>query len=89
MKENWIQEQPVVFSLVIQKNQNGIDFIVLTIVCAWIVETENVRFIENNIISGSLEPGKVKIQEIRVEIPSSITSSQVVVLIVVNSVNNL
>ncbi|KAL4016719.1 hypothetical protein IC575_024376 [Cucumis melo] len=53
-----------------------------------IVETRNVRFIENDIISGSLEPRKVKIQEVRVEIPSSITSSQVVVPIVVDSLNN-
>ncbi|KAL0544331.1 hypothetical protein IC582_019444 [Cucumis melo] len=53
-----------------------------------IVETGNVRFIENDIISGSLEPRKVKIQEVRVEIPSSITSSQVVVPVVVDSVNN-
>ncbi|KAL0539841.1 hypothetical protein IC582_024062 [Cucumis melo] len=53
-----------------------------------IVETRNVRFIENDIISGSLEPRKVKIQEVRVEIPSSITSSQVVVPVVVDSLNN-
>ncbi|KAA0035715.1 Retrovirus-related Pol polyprotein from transposon TNT 1-94 [Cucumis melo var. makuwa] len=53
-----------------------------------IVETGNVRFIENDITSGSLEPQKVEIQEVRVEIPSSITSSQVVVPFVVDSVNN-
>ncbi|KAA0032875.1 Retrovirus-related Pol polyprotein from transposon TNT 1-94 [Cucumis melo var. makuwa] len=53
-----------------------------------IVEIGNVRFIENDIISGSLEPRKVEIQEVRVEIPSSITSSQVVVPVVVGSVNN-
>ncbi|KAL0541282.1 hypothetical protein IC582_021324 [Cucumis melo] len=53
-----------------------------------IVETGNVRFIENDIISGSLEPRKVEIQEVRVEIPSSITSCQVVVPVVVDSVNN-
>ncbi|KAA0031640.1 Retrovirus-related Pol polyprotein from transposon TNT 1-94 [Cucumis melo var. makuwa] len=52
------------------------------------VETGNVRFIENDIISGSLEPRKVEIQEVRVEIPSSITSSQVVVPVVVDAVNN-
>ncbi|KAA0048413.1 retrotransposon protein, putative, Ty1-copia subclass [Cucumis melo var. makuwa] len=46
------------------------------------------RFIENDIISGSLESRKVEIQEVRVEIPSSITSSQVVVHVVVDSVNN-
>ncbi|KAA0061857.1 copia-like pol polyprotein [Cucumis melo var. makuwa] len=53
-----------------------------------IVETGNVRFIENDIISGSLELRKVEIQEVRVEIPSSITSSQVVVPVIVDSVNN-
>ena len=31
MKRNWIQEQPVVSSMVIQKNLKGIDFIVPTI----------------------------------------------------------
>jgi len=31
MKRNWIQEQLVVSSMVIQKNLKGIDFIVLTI----------------------------------------------------------
>ena len=35
-----------------------------------------------------MEPRKVEIQEVRVEIPSSITSSQVVVPVVVDSVNN-
>ncbi|TYK25798.1 UBN2_2 domain-containing protein [Cucumis melo var. makuwa] len=53
-----------------------------------IVETGNVRFIENDIISGSLEPQKVEIQEVRVEIASSITSSQVIVPVVVDSVDN-
>ena len=53
-----------------------------------IVETENVRFIENDIISGSLELLKVEIQEVRVEIPSSITSSQVVAPVVIDSLNN-
>ena len=54
----------------------------------WIVETENVRFNEDDVISGSLEPGKVKIQEVRVEIPSFITSFQIVVHVVVDYVNN-
>ena len=54
----------------------------------WIVQTGNGRLIENNVISESLEPRKVKIQEVRVEIPLSITSSQVVVLVVVDCVNN-
>ena len=30
-KRNWMQEQSVVISLVIQKSQKGLDFIVLTI----------------------------------------------------------
>ncbi|KAA0060866.1 Retrovirus-related Pol polyprotein from transposon TNT 1-94 [Cucumis melo var. makuwa] len=47
-----------------------------------------LRFIENDIISGSLEPQKVEIQEVRVEIASSITSSQVIVPVVVDSVDN-
>ena len=54
-----------------------------------ILETGNVRFIENYIISESLEPRKVEIQEVRVGISSSITSSQVVVHVVVDSINNL
>ncbi|KAA0045169.1 Retrovirus-related Pol polyprotein from transposon TNT 1-94 [Cucumis melo var. makuwa] len=37
---------------------------------------------------GSLKPQKLEIQEVRVEVPSSITSSQVVVPVVVDSVNN-
>ena len=52
-----------------------------------VLETRNVRFVENDIINGSLEPHKVEIQEVRVEIPSSITSSQVVD-VVVDFVNN-
>ena len=39
-------------------------------------------------ISRSLEPRKGNIQEVRVKIPSSIISYQVVVLVVVDSVNN-
>ena len=53
-----------------------------------IVEIENVRFIENEVISESLEPPKIEIQEGIVEISSSTTSSQVVVYGVVNSINN-
>ena len=47
----------------------------------------SLRF-ENDIISGSLEPRKVEIQEVRVDIHSSIISSQVVILVVVDSLNN-
>ena len=35
-----------------------------------------------------MEPRKVEIQEVMVEIPSSITSSQVVVFVVVDPINN-
>ena len=45
-----------------------------------IVETENARFIENGEISGSsMEPRKIEIQEVKVQIPLPITSSQVLV----------
>ena len=52
-----------------------------------ILETKSVRFIKNDVISGSMEPRKVEIREVSMEIPSSITSSQVV-HVVVDSVNN-
>ena len=55
---------------------------------ARIVETENERFIENGEISRSVEPRKVKIQEVRVEIPLPKTSSQVVVPIVVERLDD-
>ena len=48
-----------------------------------IVETGNARFIENGEISGSLEPRKVEIREIRVHVPLPNISSQVVVPTVV------
>lgn len=48
-----------------------------------IVETENARFIENGETHGSVKPCDVEIQEVRVEVPLSITSSQVVVHTVV------
>ena len=54
-----------------------------------IVETGNTRFIENGEVSGSLEPHKVEIQEVRVQVPLPITSSQVVVLIHVDHVDDL
>ena len=45
-----------------------------------IVEIENARFIENGEVSGStIEPRKIKIQEVKVQAPLPITSSQVLV----------
>lgn len=76
MKINWIKKQPMVSSLVIEKNQKGIDFF-----CpshgTRIVESGNARFIENGKIRGSLEPRKVEFQEVRVKVHSSITSQVV------------
>ena len=54
-----------------------------------IVETGNVRFIENGESSGSVEPRKVEIEEVRVEIPLPITSSKVVVPTVVETFDNI
>mgnify|MGYP000107447173 CR=1 FL=1 len=68
----------MVSSLVIQKNQKGIDF-----TCSnhstRIVETGNARFIENDEVSGSAEPCKVEIKEVRVRVPLPFTSFKVVV----------
>jgi len=54
-----------------------------------IVETGNVIFIENGEISGSVKPRKVEIQKVKVEIPLPKTSSQVIVLIVVETFDNI
>ena len=40
-----------------------------------IVETNNTRFIENGVISGSVEPCKVEIEEVKVQLSLPITSS--------------
>ena len=40
-----------------------------------IVETKNTRFIENGVISGSVEPCKVEIEEVKVQLSLPITSS--------------
>lgn len=53
-----------------------------------IVKSRNTRFIENGEISGSMEPRKVKIQEVRVHVSLSMTSSKVIVLVVVECTNN-
>lgn len=54
-----------------------------------IVETSNARFIENGEVSGSVEPRKVEIEEVKVDIPLPKTSSQVVVSMVVEPQDNL
>ena len=54
-----------------------------------IVEARNARFIENGEVSGSLEPRKAEIQEVRVQVPLLINSSQVVVLVHVDHVDDL
>ena len=53
-----------------------------------IVESGNARFIENDQISGSGEPRKLDIQEIRVEASSPEISTEVVVPIVVSQPHN-
>lgn len=40
-----------------------------------IVETKNTRFIENGVISWSVEPHKVEIEEVKVQVSLPITSS--------------
>lgn len=54
-----------------------------------IVETENARFIENGEVSGSFEPRNVEIQEVRVQVSLSSTSSNVVVPQIVERHYNL
>lgn len=53
-----------------------------------IVESGNARFIENAEVSGSLEPRKMEIQEVRVQVPLPLVSSQVVAPIHVNHGND-
>ena len=47
-----------------------------------IIETRNARFIENGDISGSVDPRKVEIKAVRVQVSLPITSSQVVPIVV-------
>ncbi|KAL8153122.1 hypothetical protein V2J09_010882 [Rumex salicifolius] len=54
-----------------------------------IIETGNARFIENGEVGGSVEPRKVEIKEVRVQIPLSLTSSQVVVPMHVDHANDI
>ena len=44
-----------------------------------IVETENVRFIENSEISGSTVPRDVEIKKVRVQVPLACASSSKVI----------
>lgn len=44
--------------------------------------------IENDKINGSTELRKVKIQEVRVQVPLPVTSSKIVVLVIVEHTNN-
>ena len=53
-----------------------------------IVETGNVKFIENGEVSGSEIPHNVVIQEVRVQVPLPITFSKIVVLLIVKQFNN-
>ncbi|KAI0524826.1 hypothetical protein KFK09_004214 [Dendrobium nobile] len=54
-----------------------------------IVETGNARFIENDEISGSIEPRNVEVKEVGVKIPLPITSSKVVIPTVVEKFDNI
>ena len=70
MKRNWIQDQPMASSLVIQKNVEDIVFFFFFFCHSMrIVEIGKARFIENGDISGSVE-----IEEVRVQVSLSITS---------------
>ena len=54
-----------------------------------IVETSNVRFIENGKIRGSDQLQKTNIQEVRVQVPLPITSKEIVVPTIVESFGNV
>lgn len=53
-----------------------------------IVKSGNVRLIENGKINGTTELRKVKIQEVKVQVPLPVTSSKIVVLVIVVHTNN-
>lgn len=53
-----------------------------------IVESINVRFIENDKISKSIKTRKVEIQEVRVQVSLPVTSSKVIILVVVEHTKN-
>ena len=77
-KKNKIQEQSVFSSFVIQKNQKGNRYYYPNH-STRIVETGNARFIENGELSGSEEPRKVEIKEVRVRVSLPFTSFKDVV----------
>ena len=53
-----------------------------------IVEFENDSFIENGEVSGSTKPRKVKIQEVRVQVPLPLSSSKVLVSVPFEQIND-
>lgn len=56
--------------------------------CIRIVEFGIARFNENKEVSGSMEPHKVEIQEVRMQVLLPITSSKIVVPIAMQRFNN-
>ena len=86
MKRNWMQKQSVDISLVIQKSQKDIDFTVIHI--TQIVETGNVRFIENGKTSESEASRNVEIKKIRVQVPLISTSTSKIVVPLVDEPHN-
>ena len=65
MRKSLIQERYLDISLAIRINRKGTD----SNHNVRIVETDNARFLKNDEISGSNEPRKVDVEEIRVDIP--------------------
>ena len=87
-KETWMHEQLMDISLVIQKSQREYIFYYPNHSLR-IVETGNVKFIENGEIRESTVPRDVKIKEIRVQIPlTCVSSSKVIAHSVVVPNNN-
>jgi len=83
-----MKEQSMDISLVILKKSKGYMVYCLTH-STRIVETGNVRFIENGETSGSEVLQNVEIKEVRVQVPvASISSSRVIVPYVVETKNN-
>lgn len=80
MKRNKTQERPMEF--VRQKKFQGYRFYCPKY-SRRIVETGNAKFIKNEKINRNAKPLNVEIQEIRMQFPLSITSSEVIVHIVV------
>ena len=78
----------MVISLDIRKIPKGIDFIVLITVLARIVEIGNARFIGNGETSGSEVSRNVEIKEVRIQVPLTCATTQVVVPQIVEPHNN-